>query len=249
MHEVSWTDALGVGEREHIALVGGGGKTAALFALAEELSALGPTILTSTTKASAVPDGMPVIVWAADDDCEGALASIERTLRGGASRIALSAEPGRIRGVTPKALDAIWDAGVAAFIINEADGARMKPLKAPAPHEPVLGASTTITIVVIGADALGAPIDAEHAHRLTETLAATGAREGDSFTADHLCRIARTYASACNKQAPDSRLVVLVNKLDDTAALAATGMRACAEADRTIASGLVDGRRRVWRVG
>ncbi len=41
--------ALGLGPREHIAIVGGGGKTSLCFALAEELLRTGTRVITTTT--------------------------------------------------------------------------------------------------------------------------------------------------------------------------------------------------------
>lgn len=58
----SLAEALGLGPREHIALVGGGGKTSLLLALATELQGAGKRVLTSTTtkmwqrEAARVPD-------------------------------------------------------------------------------------------------------------------------------------------------------------------------------------------------
>ena len=42
-------EALGLGNREHIALVGAGGKTTLMFTLAKELVRKGNTVLTGTT--------------------------------------------------------------------------------------------------------------------------------------------------------------------------------------------------------
>jgi hypothetical protein len=45
----SLMEALAIGAREHIALVGGGGKTTLMFALAEEVSRNEKRVITSTT--------------------------------------------------------------------------------------------------------------------------------------------------------------------------------------------------------
>jgi probable selenium-dependent hydroxylase accessory protein YqeC len=47
----------------------------------------------------------------------------------------------------------------------ECDGSKRKPIKAPAHYEPVVPASTTKTIGVIGLDAVGKPITEEYVHR------------------------------------------------------------------------------------
>ena len=43
------TTALGLGAKEHVAIVGAGGKTSLMFALAEELRMHGGRIVTGTT--------------------------------------------------------------------------------------------------------------------------------------------------------------------------------------------------------
>jgi probable selenium-dependent hydroxylase accessory protein YqeC len=47
----------------------------------------------------------------------------------------------------------VWCPGVC--ILNEADGSRMRPFKAPAEHEPVIPEETTLVVPVVGADIFG----------------------------------------------------------------------------------------------
>ena len=49
-------------------------------------------------------------------------------------------------------------AQLADFVLVEADGAKRLPLKAHAPHEPVIPPNTRQTIYVVGADGFGRPI-------------------------------------------------------------------------------------------
>ena len=44
-------------------------------------------------------------------------------------------------------------------VLVEADAPRGRSLKVPAPHEPVIPASTTLVVVVCALDALGQPLD------------------------------------------------------------------------------------------
>ena len=56
------------------------------------------------------------------------------------------------------------------FVLIEADGSRMRPIKAPAEHEPVIPPGATLVVPVMGIDALDLPL-AEAAHR-PESVAA-----------------------------------------------------------------------------
>ena len=156
----SWTDAFDLGPSEHVALVGGGGKTTTLWSLARELSGAGPTIVTTTTKAGAPPADVPLVDWEAPLPDH----SLHELVAAAFARSALIAvgsgvREGRLRAVSPEIADELFFRCGARYVVNEADGARMKPFKAPAEHEPVLASTTTLLVVVIGLDALGAPIE------------------------------------------------------------------------------------------
>ena len=65
--------------------------------------------------------------------------------------------------------------------IRKADGAAGRPLKAHAPHEPVIPAEANQTICVVGASGFGRPI-AEAAHRPERYAVLAGVRETDTAT-------------------------------------------------------------------
>jgi molybdenum cofactor cytidylyltransferase len=50
-------------------------------------------------------------------------------------------------------------------LILEADGARRRPLKAPAVHEPAIPPWVDVVVVVAGLSGLGKPLDQDHVHR------------------------------------------------------------------------------------
>ena len=66
-------------------------------------------------------------------------------------------EDGKLVGLGREALDAIHRAGLFDIILVEADGSRGKPLKAPAPHEPVLPSKAACVVAVVGAKPLDSP--------------------------------------------------------------------------------------------
>jgi len=216
----SWRDAFDLNDQEHIALVGAGGKTTTLWSLARELCADRLTVATSTTKLGAPRDDAAMVWWQAgmpDAELREALEKANSSARSSASArpvaLANRTNPDRIQAVDSGVLDFVF-IGCGANVINEADGARMKPFKAPAAHEPAAAGSTSLAIVVIGADALGAAIDAEHLHRSELVAQIAGGRLGAALTADHVAAVVRFYIQRLARQAPTARFALLVNKVD-----------------------------------
>jgi len=215
----TWREAFGLGEREHIALVGGGGKTATMWSLARELAAMGPTIVTTTTKSDAPPPNYAFVDWERPLP-DGSLHPLVAQAFSKSPVIVVGAgvRDGRLHAVSPEIADELFFRCGARYVINEADGARMKPFKAPAEHEPVLASTTTLLVVVVGLDALGLPIDAEHLHRPERIIALTSASAGTPLTPDHVAKIVREYETRCADVDESARFAVLINKADSGAA-------------------------------
>src|SRR5215472_2890870 len=215
----TWREAFGLGESEHIALVGGGGKTTTLWSLARELSGAGPTIVTTTTKSDAPPPTYPFVDWEQplpDSTLHPLVAQAFR--KAPIIVVGAGVRDGRLHAVSPEIADELFFRCGARYVINEADGARMKPFKAPAEHEPVLASTTTLLVVVVGLDALGLPIDAEHLHRPERVIALTGASPGAPLTPEHVAKIVREYETRCADVDESARFAVLINKADAGAA-------------------------------
>jgi len=68
----------------------------------------------------------------------------------------------------------------------ECDGAKERPLKGWAMHEPVVPAFTTVTIGVLPLWVIGQRVCAETVHRVPEFCRITGAAPGDTVTLRHL---------------------------------------------------------------
>jgi molybdenum cofactor cytidylyltransferase len=98
-------------------------------------------------------------------------------------------------------------------VVLEADGARRRNVKAPAPHEPVIPARTTHVIVVIGADALDRVIE-DQAHRPMRVAAAAGCSPYDRLTADRAARLLTHPDLGGRKDVPtDAWFGVLISKV------------------------------------
>jgi len=209
-----WRDALGISDSEHVALVGGGGKTTTMWSMARELSRRAATVVTSTTKAGEVPLGIPVVTWAAELPGHDLQESMSTALQlSNLVALARGVRDRRLEGVSPVVVDEVFFRCGASYIINEADGARMLPFKAPADHEPVIASTTTLAVIVVGLDALGAPIDEAHVHRPEQIAAVTGAARGATLSPDHIAAIVREYLRKI-EGLESVRAAALINKAD-----------------------------------
>ena len=161
MNDSPWTlpAALGLtGGPELVAFVGGGGKTSLLFALAESLP--GRVVITTTTRIFAAQMRLaPAVVYADDLSPLGALLDAH-----GRCLVVGHVDGDKARGVAPDLPARLLARPDVDAVVVEADGSRMRPVKAPAEHEPVIPPETTLVVPVAGLDALEGPL-AEVAHR------------------------------------------------------------------------------------
>ena len=214
-------DALSLGSHEVIALTGGGGKTALMFSLAEELYTRGSKVITTATTKIFEPvwEQAPLLIIEADEGKVMALVK-EGLLSNGHVTFAAQRFPeGKIGGADPQLIERMAKELPVDYIIVEADGARKLPLKAPGEHEPVISSSTTLLIPIVGIDALGEPLDEETAFRPERVAELTGTRYGTPITA-HLIATVMTHPQGLCKGAPaGARIIPLINKVETTEGL------------------------------
>jgi molybdenum cofactor cytidylyltransferase len=208
-------DAIGLEEDDVVALVGGGGKTTAMFRLARETVASGGRAITTTTTRifAAQIQLAPAHVPAAAATRESVLAALAAH---GQVLVIGETNPstGKAEGVSLALFRRLraWCPGVC--IVNEADGSRMRPFKAPAGHEPVIPVETTLVVPAVGADIFGKPLDADHVHRPELVSALSGAPPGTPITPEIVARVL-AHAGGGRKGVPvGARVVVLINKVE-----------------------------------
>ena len=167
-------DALGLGHRSLVSLVGGGGKTTLLFALGRGLHA--GTLLTTTTRMERErTEGFPVAV-------DPSIAELSGVLKD--RRVVLawrSIDGDKAIGFHPTVVDEWFHAGIADHVVVEADGARRRPFTAPAAWEPPIPEASTHVVACIGVAALGCVI-AERLHRPALVAAAAGCSSHECLT-------------------------------------------------------------------
>ena len=134
------------GKKHTIALVGGGGKTTLMYFLGDTYAKQNiPTLITTTTHIRMPEDGSYVTTMAAA--CR----------RWDAQRYAVVGVPdqaGKLKALPGTELHAYRKR--AKQILVEADGAKMRPCKVPAEHEPVIPKECDIVIAVAGLDVFAA---------------------------------------------------------------------------------------------
>jgi probable selenium-dependent hydroxylase accessory protein YqeC len=160
-------DALTLEKKEVIALVGAGGKTSVMLAMAKEAEQQKrKTILTTTTKIFKPKDrNMKVIVSAEPDTLLEQInhAFVEHHVVVVAKRI-VPGQPDKLDGFDD-ALIHVLQSTFTELILVEADGAAGRPFKAPAPHEPVIPVGTTLVIPIVGIDCIQKELNAKNVHR------------------------------------------------------------------------------------
>lgn len=165
------------------ALVGAGGKTTLMYALARRMADAGRRVVcTTTTKIFPPENGLPVVLL------EGAadpVAAVHDALFAAPCVVAAGRPLPDVRkldGVSPRMLAVLSAALPAALFLVEADGAARKPLKAPAAHEPVLPEPLDCCVAVVGLDSVGQPLDDRARAPFRTGLRGGGAGAGSPVT-------------------------------------------------------------------
>lgn len=213
--QTSLCEALGIGPGDVVGIVGAGGKTSLMYRLVRELASRRvPVIATATTKIWEPAEGtMPDVVLG-----EGNASHIE-LLRGvvEARGFALSGSSetgGKVIGHSPEFVDSMRRANPGWAIVAECDGARGRSLKVPEVHEPPLPSLTSVYIVVVGADCLGARVDSGEVYN-PETVAGLAGVPVDAVVDDGVVAAAvLSPDSYLGRRPRNSNMFVLLNKVN-----------------------------------
>lgn len=143
-------DALKI-EKGVTAVIGSGGKTTMLHKLAEELSQHG-TVIMSTSTHMRPSEQYPCLC---SPTAEEIAAQLNQPQTPRVVCVGTLTAEGKFTAceVPFETLEQLAD-----YVLVEADGSKMLPLKAHAAHEPVLPANTKRTVCVVGASGLNKPI-------------------------------------------------------------------------------------------
>lgn len=221
-----------------VAVVGAGGKTSLVYALAREVAALGGrSIVTGTARFTPAPHGwrMPPVI-----EVRPGKAGLAVTRAAGQPDMLVVAgvEPqpaGRLAPLAPEDVAALAAVEGIDAILVEADGSRARAFKAPGDHEPVIPDAATHVVAVVGASVLGEPLDGMHVHRPERVRAIVPGLSPDAFCDATLVARVLAHGGGGRRHAGPRPFAVVVNQADTHGEAA----RAIAEAVRGAGISLV----------
>ncbi len=214
------TAALRLKPGDLIAFAGAGGKTSAMFALAQELEK--PVILSTTTHMgawqAALADSHLIIHEPRD------LKLLQINDKGTILLTGPAGGDDRLSGLDEILMDELGDfcqqRGLTLLV--EADGARQRPLKAPAEYEPVIPGFVTKVVVLAGLSGLDKPLIDDFVHRPDRFSEVCGLPVGNRIGVDDLLGVLSSEKGGL-KNIPDGAIKLLFLNQSDDPILAAKG--------------------------
>jgi len=212
--------ALRIRPKEVVSLVGAGGKTTIMLKLAGELVARGQRVLITTTT--------HLYAWQAAQSGAHLIYVPGQPLQAFTDRLAeqldrhsqcvvsgpLEPDTGKVSGVPAEVIADLAGSPNVDVVLVEADGARGRSLKAPAGHEPVVPACTTLLVPVVGIDVLGRPLTGEYVHRPERVAQLAGVEPGTPITTQIAAAVLTHPQGGCKGWQPGMRLVPFINKVE-----------------------------------
>lgn len=199
---------------ELISLVGAGGKTTAMFALAQAMKALNKRVLVTTTTN---------LFYPAQKECDRVIvseavdSSIFNAIPAGSVTVLGKGviEGRKLTGVDKEFIGQLHEENIFDCILVECDGSKRKPIKAPAHYEPVVPHNATRAIGVIGLDAVGNPITEDYVHRLELFCAVVKRQPGAILDQEAVVNLI-VSSQGLFKDVPDGcEKYLLLNKADN----------------------------------
>ncbi len=202
-----------------LALVGAGGKTTALFRLARAFE--GPVIVTASTHLgewqTALADQHIIV------QSEEGIANWNERAQGVILFTGPLGDDRRFSGLDNRSLEAVRKLAdrLDCPLLVEADGARQKPLKAPAEHEPAIPGWVRQVVVCVGLSSLGKPLDAEWVHRperlidLVKPGKPKANQTAQTITEETLIKLLLHPQGGLKNIPEGARKIALLNQADD----------------------------------
>ncbi len=196
-------------------VIGAGGKTATVMALARGLQQREQPVITTTTTKIWPPPHLSLLLANTVDD----VFALQFPRSGAAIVVGKRIGPeGKLYGLAAETVDVLAVRNDRHVILCEADGAAGRPLKAHGPFEPIIPLTSSLVLVVAGLDAVGRRLDETVAHRLEPFTRITGLKAGDVIGPPH---VAAAIQAAANHSPAGADFVYVLNKADTTAGLVA----------------------------
>ncbi len=209
-------EAFHINPREIISLVGGGGKTTLMFALAHELASADKSVVTTTTTKIFPPLSSQTPLLLIDTDEESLIRLVLHNINE-YKHISLASEKlatGKLKGISTELVELLAELNQVSYVIVEADGAARKPLKAPNTTEPVIPENTTLVIPVVGVDAIGCRLTEENVFRPEIVADLLGLSPGEIISAEAIAFLITHHQGIIKGSPSQARIIPFINKVD-----------------------------------
>lgn len=214
--------ALEIRDKDVVAFVGGGGKTSAMFRLAQELVDQGKRIVTTTTtrifaaQIKLAPQSLRIEHDVLDLEAVRAMLARNPHLL----VVGATTEEGKALGIATSVVDALIAMDEVDAVLVEADGSRMRSFKAPGEHEPVIAASTTVLVPVVGIGIVGKPLHSENVHRAELVAELLGKEIGTILESADVARVLGDVRGGLKNKTSQARVIPLINQVETPEQLA-----------------------------
>lgn len=207
--------ALRIDDGEVVAFTGAGGKTTAMFRLADDLAEHGRTVVTTTTVnvSAGLIERAPRHFSSAEANRGRVEAGLDRHghlfITGPVDRAIDNAAP-----VTDGLIeDLLTVPGLGALLIK-ADTANRRLFKAPAANEPVVPSSASLVVVMANLESIGESIIDLNVYNAARAAELAEVAPGDDVTADVLARVLAHPQGGLQGVPERARVVVFLNRVD-----------------------------------
>ena len=211
-------DAIQVEETSRITFVGSGGKSTAMFRLAQQVKTAGMGVIFCSATTHLAEEQLKLadqhIILNTKDDVHRLYG---QSLAGVVLLTGALGEDSRTRGLSLELISEVDKLATRyhAALLIEADGARRKPLKAPAIHEPVIPPWVERVVVVVGMFGLGKPLTEDVVHRSEIFGELAGLQKGEIISIESLSRVLLSEMGGMKAIPSRARGIVLLNQCDD----------------------------------
>ena len=209
-------EAFDIGHGEVISLVGGGGKTTLMFALARELASTGGLVITTTTTRIFEPSSSETGLLLVETDEEKMVRLLLQNLDK-YRHITLAGEriaSGKLNGISPELVVKLAGLDQVSCIIVEADGAAQRSLKAPNAAEPVVPYNTSLVIPIVGIDVVDCHLTEKNVFRAEIVSGLLGLSLGEVMSSESIAFLMTHHQGGVKGSPTHARIVPFINKMD-----------------------------------
>lgn len=200
--------AFNIPEKSLISIIGAGGKTSLMFALAKELSKDSKVLVTTTTKIYVPEKSQYDYMALRHEEMEEFKKSSENGIYVFGNEIN---DQGKFTGLDCKTIENLTNSF--DCILVEADGSKRKPLKGWKGPEPVICDKTDITIGVVDIKTVGQRANDENVFRLEEFTKLCDIDKGGVIEISHLAKMILHPLGLFGKAVGEN--IVFINKVEN----------------------------------